>query len=154
MARRGRPPKKLGHVDALETDATTKARMRAILETLSGELSVPEACERLEMSETRFHELRQEALQAMLQGIEPRPPGRPPKEPEEDEEVAYLKARLAWVEEELQISRTRTEIALFNPKLLRDPIPCPPPEPPKKKGSLPKGQKRPRRRKRGGTPGT
>jgi transposase-like protein len=154
MARRGRPPKKLGHVDSLEGDATSKERLKAILETLSGELSVPEACERLGVSETRFHELRQSALEAMLQGIEPRPPGRPRKEPEEDEEVAYLKARLAWLEEELQISRVRTEIALVNPKLLRDPIPYPPPSRPEKRGSSAKGSKRRRSGKRGGTGGT
>jgi hypothetical protein len=154
MARRGRPPKRLGHVDSLEGDAQTKDRLKAILATLTGDLSVPEACERLEMSETRFHELRRLALEGMEAGIAPRPPGRPPKEPEEDEEVTYLKARLRWLEEEVQILRTRTEIALVNPELLRDPIPYPPPGRGEKRGSLPKGQKRARRRKRGGTSAT
>jgi hypothetical protein len=154
MARRGRPPKGLAHVDSLEGDAASKERVKVILASLSGDLTVPEACERLGMSETRFHELRRTALESMVSGIAPRPPGRPPKEPEEDEEVAYLKARLAWAEEELQISRVRTEIALVNPKLLRDPIPWPPPERPEKRGSSAKRQARRRRRRRAGTTGT
>ena len=154
MARRGRPPKGLAHVDSLEGDASSKKRLKAILATLSGELSVPEACERLEVSETRFHDLRRSALEGMLAGIEPRPPGRPPKEPEEDPEVTYLKARLAWAEEELQITRVRTEIALVNPKLLRDPIPWPPPERPEKRGSSAKPSRRRRQRKRDDTTGT
>jgi hypothetical protein len=154
MARRGRPPKGLGHVDSLEGDEAAKERIKTILQTLSGELSVPEACGRLGVGETRFHELRRSALEGMLAGIEPRPPGRPPREPEEDEEVAYLKARLAWTEEELQIARTRTEIALFNPKLLRDPVPYPPPERPQKRGSSANRSHRRRHRNRDGTSDT
>ncbi len=140
---RGRPPKKLGHVDALPGDEATKDRMKAILATLTGDLSVPEACGRLGVSESRLHELRHVALTAMLEGLAPRPPGRPPKEPEESEEVRLLKAQRAWLEEELEIARTRLEVALVNPSLLRDPISIPP----GKGGSSAKKRRRKRRGK-------
>ena len=135
---RGRPPKGLGHVDALSGDEASKDRMKAILATLTGDLSVPEACARLGVSESRFHELRHVALTSMLEGLAPRPPGRPPKEPEEDEQVTRLKERLAWTEEELEVARTRTEIAMVNPELLRDPISLPL----QKKGSSPQKRRR------------
>ena len=147
---RGRPPKRLGHVDALSGDETAKARMKAIFETVAGDLSVVEACGRLGVSETRFFELRQQALDGMLEGLAPRPVGRPPKEPEEDEDVTRLKAQMAWLEEELEVSRTRTIIALVNPDLLRDPVVLSP----EKKGSSAKTTSRfspPRRDGRSGT---
>jgi transposase-like protein len=147
---RGRPPKKLGHVDALSGDEATKARLKAILATLTGDLSVPEACARLGVSESRFHELRQMALTAMLEGLAPRPVGRPPTEPEESAEVRHLKAQRAWLEEELEIARTRLEVALVNPDLLRDPISTPP----EKGGSSAKKRRRKRRDKGGATTDT
>jgi len=125
-------------VDALSGDEASKDRMKTILATLAGDLSVPEACARLGMSESRFHELRHVALTAMLEGLAPRPPGRPPREPEEDEQVTRLKERLAWTEEELEVSRTRTEIAMVNPELLRDPVSLPL----QKKGSSPQKRRR------------
>jgi hypothetical protein len=146
---RGRPPKGLGHVDSLSGDAATKERMKVLLATLTGDLSVPAACTRLGLGESRFHELRHQALEAMHDGLIPRPAGRPPKPPEEDEEVTQLKARIDWLEEELEISRLRTEIAMWKPSLLRDPI-SPPPE---KGGSSPRRSRRKRRRKGGGRSG-
>jgi transposase-like protein len=146
MARRGRPPKGLGHVDSLDADESAKERIKTILRTLSGDLSVEEACSRLGLSETHFHDLRTRALQGMAAGIEPRPAGRPPKEPEEPPEVTELKGRLRWLEEEVEIERLRTEIALVNPKLLREPKPWPPPERGEKGGSTKKKGRRSRRR--------
>jgi transposase-like protein len=142
----GRPPKGLGHVDALPGDAPTKERMKAILATLAEDLSVPEACERLGIGASRFHELRRLALEAMRDGLAPRPPGRPPNPPEEDEEVTRLKGRIDWLEEELEISRLRTEIAMWKPSLLRDPVSSPP----EKGGSSSRRVRRRRRRKGGG----
>jgi hypothetical protein len=112
--------------------------MKTILATLTGDLSVLEACARLDVSESRFHELRHVALTGMLEGLAPRPPGRPTKEPEDDAQVTRLKAQLAWMEEELEVARTRTEIAMVNPELLRDPV-----SPPlQKKGSSPHKRRR------------
>ena len=142
---RGRPPKGLGHVDSLSGDTTTKQRMKVILATIAEDLSVPQACERLGISESRFHELRRQALEAMRDGLAPRPAGRPPRPPVEDEEVTRLKGRIGWLEEELEIARLRTKIAVWKPSLLRDPI-SPSPQ---KGGSSPKTRTRKRRRKDG-----
>jgi len=141
---RGRPPKGLSHVDSLSGDAAEKERLKTILATILGELPVQEAAARLGLSESRFHELRQSALRGMLAGLAPRPPGRPAKK-REPKEVKDLRERVAWLEEELEISRLRTEIAMSNPALLRDPVPAP-----KKKGPSSKSQRRPRRRGKGG----
>jgi len=147
---RGRPPKGLSHVDSLEGDAVEKGRLKTILATLTGDLAVKVACERLEVSESRFHELRQLALEGMMVGLAPRPPGRPAKE-REPEEVRELRERVAWLEEELEITRVRTEIAMWNPALLRDPA-----AKAEKKGFSSKRQSRPgqRRRRRGDRDGT
>lgn len=134
-------------MDSLPGDSAEKERLKAILATLSGELPAKEASEQLGVSESRFHELRQAALKGMLSGLAPRPPGRPPKE-RESPDVQALQERVAWLEEELEISRLRTEIAMWKPSLLRDPAP-----PPEKRGSSSKGKGR-RRRKRDGRGGT
>ena len=149
---RGRPPKGLSHVDSLPGEKADKERLKTILATVTGNLSVKEACSRLEVSASRFHELRQTALNGMLAGLAPRPPGRPAKE-REPKEVRELRERVAWLEEELEISRLKTEIAMWKPALLREVTPSP-----EKKGSSSKLKRvkrgRGRRRKRGGTEGT
>jgi len=136
-------------VDSLSCDDEQRERLKTILATLAGDVSVKEACERLGVSESRFHELRRLALEGMVEGLSPRPPGRPAKE-EKDTEVVRLLRRVAWLEEELEIARVRTEIAVWNPGLLRDPV-SPLPE---KKGSSPKGSRGSRRRRRGDGSGT
>jgi len=146
---RGRPPKGLSHVDSLPGSAEEKERLKAILATITGELSVQDACERLHVSESRFHEIRRAALTGMLDGLSPRPPGRPPKE-EEPKEVQDLRARVSWLEEELEIARLRTEIAMWKPGLLRAPTP----PPGKKRGPFSKPRRSSRRRKGGGREGT
>ena len=144
---RGRPPKGLSHVDSLPGDEGAKAQVKTILATLTGDLTVARAAKRLGVSESRFHELRKQALEGMLAGLEPGSPGRPPA-PKEPEEVREMKERLSWLEEELEISRLRTEIAMWKPSLLRDSLP-PSPE---KGGSSPKrGPRKPSTGDRSGT---
>ena len=53
---RGRPPKGLSHVDSIPGDPEAKRRLKAILATMSGDLTVKEACEHLGVSESRFHD--------------------------------------------------------------------------------------------------
>ena len=43
----GRKPLELAHVDALDGSERAKQRLRVLLETLHGEFSVAEACQRL-----------------------------------------------------------------------------------------------------------
>jgi hypothetical protein len=118
---RGRPGKGLGHVDQVEGSAETKARLKAILETVSGTLTVREAARRLGVSEARFHELRRDALQQWADVLAPRPPGRPPKQEEiEPGEVEQLREQVKELQLDLQVARARTELALTMPHVLKE----------------------------------
>jgi len=86
---RGRLPDGPEYVAKLEGPPDAKRRLEIILRTLAGTCRVQEACAELGLSEARFHQLRQEALQAALDGLTPRPPGRP-QAPPADPRVAEL----------------------------------------------------------------
>lgn len=121
MSKRGRPPERLRHVDKLEGDATSKERLKVILRTLFGELSVEAACCELGLSEARFHALRQQVLEGAVKSLEPGPVGRPPKRiSPEQARIAELEQRNRELLLDLQVARTRTEIALTMPHLLKD----------------------------------
>ena len=74
---RGRPNKGVEHVNALAGGKEEKERLRTILATFTGEMTVEEASKFLGISETRFADLRSKALQGALGGLAPRPVGRP-----------------------------------------------------------------------------
>jgi hypothetical protein len=57
-------------------------RARIFLSASVGEIHVVKACEELGISRQRFYELEDRALEAFLEAIEPKPAGRPPKEPD------------------------------------------------------------------------
>jgi hypothetical protein len=114
----GRPPQGVNHVDRLEGPEELKRRLRVILETLTGECSIPEACERLGVSESRLHDLRREALEGALGALMPRPAGRPPSQPPEGAaREAELEGRIRELEIDLQAALVRTELALAMPHL-------------------------------------
>jgi transposase-like protein len=116
----GRPPKGSKHVERLDGADAEKHRLRIVLETLSGERSVEQACEELGVSASRFHEIRREALQAALDGLTPTPSGRPKRsDPSADEErLRALQRENRELKLELQAAYTRTEIALAMPHVL------------------------------------
>lgn len=116
----GRPPKKDLHVQHLDGGEEQKQRLQVILKTLSGELSVVEACQQLGISEARFHVLRKQTLQAALDALEPGAPGRPPESPPPDPRVTQLEEENKELKIELQAARVRTEIAVAMPHLLKD----------------------------------
>ena len=139
---RGRPGKGEGHVDGLSGSDASKARMKCILATLSGTITVREAAASLGLSEARFHALRQEKLQVWLDALAPRPPGRPvTEEPVEASEMEELQRKLKELQLDLKVAQTRTELALTMPHVLKEE-----PEP----GAVKKGG--PKRRRRGGKP--
>lgn len=118
--RPGRPPKGVEHVSGLEGPEETKRRLRVILETLSGERTVAQACAELEIGEARFHTLRQQALQGALEGLRPGRAGRPRKEePVAPGRVEELEQEVRDLEVDLQAARVRTELALAMPHLLK-----------------------------------
>ena len=73
-----RPNKGAAHVDDLKGSQRSKRRVKVILATLSGEMSVGDACKDLGVGPTQFANLREQMLQGALDALEPRPIGRPP----------------------------------------------------------------------------
>jgi len=117
----GRPQKGPAHVDKLKGTGVAKERLRVVLETLAGTKTIKDACAQLGISESRFDQIRAEALQGAISGLEPRKPGRPPKQIEKDTPlVEELQTKLDEMLVELRVSQTRTEIALTMPHLLKD----------------------------------
>ena len=80
--------------------------------TLSGEQTIAAACQELSIGASRFHEMRQEGLQAAVDRLEPHPPGRKPTPLEADaSQLHALTRRVAALETELILARTRAEVA-------------------------------------------
>jgi transposase-like protein len=106
--------------DNLEGSQEGRKRLRVILETVAGRKGVEEAARELGVSESRFHEMRAQALGAALSGLEPSPAGRPKKEEdpkdrllrEKDEELLELKIQL-------RSAQLREEIAAVMPNLVK-----------------------------------
>jgi hypothetical protein len=113
---RGRLPAGPEYVEKLRGPDEAKRRLEVILRTLAGDCRVAEACELLGVGESRFHTLRQTALQAALDGLVPRPAGRPatPQQPPGEAEQQRRQAELRL---ELEAARLREEIALVLPRL-------------------------------------
>lgn len=114
----GRPALGPKLVWGLEGSRHAKMRMQAIFETLAERLSVAEACERLGISESTFHELRKKVLQAGLSCLEPKSMGRPPKlADEKDRRMAELEAEIEQLKAAVATSQVREELALAMPFL-------------------------------------
>jgi hypothetical protein len=111
---RGRYPAGVEYVDKLEGAEADKERLKAVLKTLSGEMRLLEACDRLGIRETRFHQLRDRALQGALDALTPRPLGRPRRHSVADaERIHELEQALAEKELEMQQALVREEVALI-----------------------------------------
>jgi transposase-like protein len=114
MAQRvGRKPLGTRHVDRLWGSARAKDRLQVFLETLRGTLTVVDACQLLELSESQFHQARHRWLQESLELLEPRRLGRPPHQPDAAEvirERARLAAEVSSLREQLQAAQVREEI--------------------------------------------
>ncbi len=116
---RGRRPEWAGLVGRLDGSGLAKARLEMLLEVLAGRRSIADGCARLGLSERRLHALRQQALQAALASLEPRPAGRPVRVPAEGQETAEtLQAAIRDLRLDLRAAQVREEIALTMPDLL------------------------------------
>jgi hypothetical protein len=132
MARRGRKPTGANLVEHLDGSERAKARLKAILQTLSGERSIPEVCEALGIQESMFHRVRSEVLQTALSRLEPRPLGRPSQQlPPHDLRAAELEEENLRLQIELKAAEVRRELAEKLPRLAR-PQATDPAEPGKK----------------------
>jgi len=118
---RGRHPSGPGYVDHLEGSEQAKQRLRVVLETMTEGCRVQEACQRLGISEQRFDQLRQLAMQAALRRLESKPGGRPRRQHTgTTAEVLALRQRVADLEAELRAAQVREEIALILPRAVRE----------------------------------
>jgi hypothetical protein len=110
---RGRWPSGPEYIDQLQGAVEEKERLKTILATLSGDKRVLQACAELGIGETRFHQLRQTALQAALAALARRPAGRPRRvSSPESEQVRRQQQRLEELELAVQEAQVREEIAL------------------------------------------
>ena len=114
-----RPPEGVGHVNRLDGPEDLKRRLRVLLDTLSGRVSVAQACEELGVSESRLHELRREALEGALGALMPKPAGRPATVESGTAREKELESRIEELEVDLQAALVRTELALAMPELFR-----------------------------------
>ena len=119
MAKRGRTIQGPKAVQGMEGSEHAKQRLQVILETVTGSLSIKEACDRLNIGRSAFYELRRKALQHALEGLEPGPPGRPRIAADtENERIAELEQELTDLRIDLEASRIREELAIAMPHVL------------------------------------
>ena len=111
---RGRIPVGPEVVEQLQGSEKAKERLRVILETMTGDLRIDDACARLGICEQRFRQLRAALLQAAVGILEDQPAGRP-RQPEEPAETAALRRQLEAMQRELRAAQVREEIALALP---------------------------------------
>ena len=112
----GRPNKGVEHVDNCEGSTRSKLRAKAVLRTITGDLSVNEALETLGIQRPHFAKLRLKALQGAVDALEPGRPGRKPNpDAETDQRVAELSSRVAQLERELELERARADLAPILP---------------------------------------
>ena len=140
---RGRRPVGPEYADQLAGSETAKLRAKVILETMAGTCRLKEACQRLGISEQRFHQLREEMMAAAVKALEPSHAGRPAHTPTPTEEqVVALEQQLQDKEVELCAAKAREEIALVMPEVKHEPV-----EPEKKTPQRPpKGRRRGRKK--------
>jgi hypothetical protein len=105
-------------VDHLNGSTEAKARLHALLETLSGRQTVGQASQALGISVRRLHAMRHALLQEILDRLEPKPAGRPTRSAVSSGQTAALEAELRRLRLELQAARIREEIALAMPSVL------------------------------------
>jgi hypothetical protein len=113
-----RPNLGLGHIEKLEGGREPKARLRTILETVFGSVSVNDAAERLGVSPSRFSELRDQALEGALEALSPRAAGRPPSRCQEALAILDLKRELREAHYQLEVERVRAEILMTMPEVV------------------------------------
>ncbi len=120
MTQRGRRTTVPTMVHKLDGSEHAKLRLETILRAVAGEIGIPEACRKLGIEPAHFHRLRDHALQAALGSLEPRPAGRPPSKPtEQDGRAEQMGAEINELRIQLFAAQTREEIALAMPGILQ-----------------------------------
>lgn len=115
---RGRPIIGAALIERLDSPRAMRRRVRIVLATLGGSLTIAQACVELGIGRTQFHKLRWRVLESAVEGLRPRPRGRPRQVPAVSSEVQQLQARIRELEDALKTTALRSEIALTMPYLL------------------------------------
>jgi hypothetical protein len=121
----GRPPLGAELVDRLEGSPEARRRVQIVLRTLAGEMTIPQACQELDIGESRFHVLRHELLGSMVAAAEGKPRGRPP-EAQEDPRVGELQQQIEELRIALRAAQIREELAVTLPQVVHPAAPQPP----------------------------
>ena len=117
----GRTPMGSRLLEHLEGSPHAKQRLEAILATLSGQLTVSEACQQLGIKDAMFHRLRARVLQAGLSDLEPRPRGRPRHVPTPaEQENQRLEEEVADLQQQLEFAELRRDVAAILPHIVED----------------------------------
>jgi len=108
-------------VEGLDASEAARQRFQVILQTLNGKMAVTEACEVLGVSEAGFYKLRGQFMQDAVGLLEPKKPGRKPREVSpQEQQIQDLEAEVKHLTRELDAAFIRTEIALTMPHLMKD----------------------------------
>jgi transposase-like protein len=111
MDRAGRKPQGCKLIDGLSADKGCKARLKAFLETMSGQSTIEEACRELGIGPSRFFALRNDWLQAAVALLMPKPIGRPAKATPGEPQVAQLKQQVHELEQRVKDAELRARLA-------------------------------------------
>ena len=115
---RGRPITGVKLIERLDGPRAVRRRVRVVLATIAGGLTIAQACAELGIGRTQFHALRWRVLEGALEALRPRPRGRPRAIERESLAVQQLQARIRELEVALSTTALRSEIALTMPYLL------------------------------------
>jgi hypothetical protein len=119
---RGRHPSGSDLVDEITGSGLARRRLKVMLETISGQKKIAEACEELGIGEAQFHKLRHKMLAGALATLEPSAAGRPPMvRAENDERIAGIQEEIQQLRIELRAAQIREEVALLMPHLVKVP---------------------------------
>jgi hypothetical protein len=123
-SRRGRPHQGAELVEKLdECSDEARQRLKVIVQTLAGEITVEQACEILNINRSAFNKLRSQFIANAAALLEPKKPGRKKREVSvEQMENQKLRAENERLKFQLKAQQLREEIGILMPHLLRKPV--------------------------------
>jgi transposase-like protein len=117
----GRKPVGPALAERVAASDEVRARLRVLLETITGEKTMEEACQALGIQKTQLFKLRSRVLEAGAAALEPQPIGRPPHTAgPEAARIAELEKQIEEMHMELEAARLRVELAQALPGLSKE----------------------------------